>query len=159
MSDQYGTIIVSPKPAGRFIECIVSGTPKPGTCMTVLAATEPIGGIFTYEVYNRAADSERTVIAVLLEDESQGKDVLTAYTTLNQGRLYFPLPGDSLQMLIADVGGTADTFAIGDILIVDDGTGLLLTTTGSPEIEPFVMMETLVALTADTLARCLFTGN
>lgn len=157
MSNRYGKIIVS---GGRGVrrECIVSGTPKPGTCMTVLAATEPVNGRFTYEAYNRTADGNRAPVAVLLEDELQGKDVDTAYVTLTRGMLYFPEPGDLLQMLVANITGTPDAFAIGAYFMIDDGTGKLIAES-SPESEPFVCMETVSpALTADTLVLCLFTG-
>jgi len=127
--------------------------------MTVLAATEPVAGIFTYEVYNRDADGDRAPVAVLLEDELQGRLITTAYVAADQARLYFPVAGDMLQMLVADVAGTADTLAIGDYMIIDDGTGLLIDTTGSPQMESFVIMETQAALTADLHVLCMYTGH
>lgn len=159
MSNRYGTIIVS---GGRGVkrECIVSGTPKPGTCMTVKAATEPVGGVFTFEVYNMGADAVRAPVAVLLEDELQGASVETAYVTGKRGMLYFPEPGDLLQMLCKNITGTPDAFAIGDVFIIDEDSGMLIDTTGSPEAEPFTCMETVsTALTADTLVLCQFNGQ
>lgn len=157
MSNQYGTIIVSGG-CGIRRGCLVDGTPKPGTCMTVKAATEPVNGRHTYEAYNRDGDGNRAEVAVLLEDELQGRDVTTAYTSGQHGQLYFPQPGDLLQMLVANIGGTGDSFAIGDYLMIDDGTGKLIASS-SPENEPFVVMETTAALTADALVTCLYTGN
>jgi hypothetical protein len=156
--DVYNTIIVSQEPRGRRAVCVVSGTPKPGTVMQLKAATEPIGGRHTWEVFNGAADGERTVIAVLLEDSLQGKGITDAYVDGSRGFLYFPLPGDELLMQLLDVAGTADTRAIGDKYMADDGTGLLVVTTGSPEAEQFVLLETLAAPTADTHAHVMFSG-
>lgn len=154
-------IIVTAEPRGNFLEGIVSGTPKPGTVMQVSAAVEPQSGAFTWVVYNRDADGNRPAgpIAVLLPDRLQGGLETAAYTTGSRCYLYCPLPGDLLNMLFANVAGTSDTFAIGDIMIVDDGTGKLIATTGSVETEPFVCMETVsTALTADTLTLAMFSG-
>lgn len=153
------SILLSIDAKGRFLEGIISGTPKPGTCVQVKAATEPVGGRHTWEVYNRDADANRYLVAVLLEAYWLGRGPTDAYVSGEYCRLYCPVPGDELNMLIANVAGTSDTFAIGDLLIIDDGTGKLVATTGSPEAEPFIMMETTsTALTADTLKHCMFTG-
>lgn len=159
MSDQYGTILVQANPRGVIESCIVSGTPKPGTCMTIKAATEPVGGIFTFEAYDRDADGNRAEVAVLLEDETQGKLITDAYVSGTYGRVYYPLPGDKLQMLLKNIAGTGDSFAIGDLLIIDDGTGKLIATTGSPEMESFRCRETQAALTADLHVLCSYTGH
>lgn len=159
MADRYGTVVVSNDPRGRYQECLITATPKPGTCMTVLAATEPVNGIFTYEAFNRDADGDNAEIAVLVEDELQGRDITTAYVAATQGRMYFPLPGDFLQMLVLNIAGTSDSFAIGDLMIVNDGDGKLIATTGSPESEPFRIMETIAAITADTIVLCQYTGH
>ena len=152
-------IIVSAEPKGHFEECIISGTPKPGTVMQVKAATEMVGGRFTYEVYNAALDGDQRGIAVLLPDHLQGRLATTAYADAERGFLYWPCPGEELNMLLANIAGTGDTFAIGDLLMVDDGTGKLIATSGSPESEPFICVETVgTALTADTLTHCKFTG-
>lgn len=152
-------IIISSNPRGQFLEGIVSGTPKPGTCMQVKAATEPEGGRFTWEVYNATADGDQRLIAVLLPNHAMGVMETTAYTTGTRCYMYCPVPGEELNMLVANIQGTSDTFAIGDLFIVDDGTGKLIATTGTPESEPFICCETVsTALTADTLTHCMFTG-
>lgn len=158
MTVSNNKILLSAQPMGRFIEGIISGTPKPGTCMQIKASTEPVNGKHTWEVYNRAADGNRYLVAVLLEDSLQGKTVSDAYVSGTQGRLYCPVPGDELNMLLQDVSGTGDSHAIGEQLIIDDGTGTLIATTGTPEAEPFILLETLSALSADALAHCMFTG-
>lgn len=152
-------IVVSAEPRGRREECIVSGTPKPGTVMEIKAATEPVGGRFTYQAYQDAvADGDQRLIGVLDMDSLQGRLATTAYADGERGFIYFPLPGEELNMLVANIAGTGDSFAIGDIMIVDDGTGKLIATTGTPESEPFIVMETVAALTADALVWCKFTG-
>lgn len=152
-------IVIANDPRGRFIEGIIDGTPKPGTVMQIKASTEPVNGRHTWEVYNQAADGNQALIAVLCEDILNGKTVSDAYVSGTRGRLYIPLPGDDLNMLLADVSGTADDHVIGEKLMVDDGTGKLIATTGTPEAEPFVLMETVTDPTADTLAWCIFTGT
>jgi hypothetical protein len=157
--DTFRTIVINENPRGRFLNGYIDGTPKPGTIMQVKAATEPVSGRHTWEVFNRDADGNRPQgpIAILCEDNIQGRTVDDAYVTGTQGLLYIPLPGDELLGLVADIGGTADSHAIGDLLIVDDGTGLLLATT-TTETEPFCVMETVGALAVDTLVHVMFTG-
>jgi len=155
-------IIVSAEPQGRFLEGIVSGTPSPGTVMQITAATEPVNGRHTWEAYNPGADGNQRLIAVLLPDALQGNIYSDAYTSGDRCFLYCPIAGEELNMLVADVDtGTSDSFAIGDIMIVDDGTGKLIATTGTPESEPFIIMETY-ADPSDTQTDywlwCMFTG-
>lgn len=157
MANQFNQVIVSSNPKGNYLPIIVSGTPKPGQCMTMKAATEPVNGRFTFEPWNRDGDGNRAEVAVLLANESEGQLITTEYVTGTLATVYFPQPGDFLQMLIQDVAGTGDTKAIGDYLMIDDGTGALLATS-SPETEPFKLAETLAALTDDTHALCMFTG-
>ena len=156
----FNTIVISPEPRGRFVDAIIDGTPVPGTVMQIKAATEAVGGKFTYEVYNRGADGDRPqgAYAILLVDELQGLSITDAYVSGDQGRIYFPLHGDELLMLFQDVSGTGDSHAIGDIMIVDDGTGKLIATTGTPEEEPFTSMETVTQPLADTHVHTQFSG-
>lgn len=155
-------IIVSAEPMGRFLEGIISGTPKPGTVMQIKAATEPVNGRHTWEVYNRVIDANRGLIAVLLPDHLQGKTATDAYTSGDRGFMYVPIAGEELNMLVANLAGTADDFAIGDLLTVDDGTGKLIDTVGTSgmgvESEPFIVLETVTDPTADHLVHCMFTG-
>lgn len=153
------TIIATSNPKGTFLEGYVSGTPKPGTCMQIKAATAEKGGRFTYEVYNADADGNQREVLVLLEDELRGKLAADAYADGDHCMLYSPAPGEELNMLVADIAGTADDHTIGQILIIDDGTGKLIATTGTPESEPFVCLETATDPTADALLLCRYTGH
>lgn len=155
-------IVLTAEPNGVFKEGIVSGTPKPGTVMQVQATTEPEGGRFTWEVFDADADGDQRLIAVLLPDHLQGKLATDAYTDGERCFLYCPQAGDELNMLVKDVDtGTSDSFAIGDLLMVEDGSGLLIDTTGDPQSESFICMETYQDLTtaqANFLVHCMFTG-
>jgi hypothetical protein len=155
----HNTIVAQNNPKGKFEDIIVSGTPKPGVVMQVKSATEPVGDMFTWEVFSASDGVRKGPIAVLCEDRVQGKGITDAYVSGNRGILYFPVQGEFLLMQLQDVSGTGDTHAIGEQLIVDSGTGQLLATTGSPEIEPFIVMETIAAPTADYWALVMFTGN
>lgn len=161
-------IIVSAKPKGHFEEVIVSGTPKPGTVMEFKrSVTSPIGGRWTYEpagttaasgVQGMAADGNRLPICVLLPDHLQGKLATDAYADGDRAQVYYPAPGEELNMLVENQSGTADDFVPGDKLIVDDGTGKLLISASTPESEPFICLETVTDMTADQLVWCKYTG-
>jgi hypothetical protein len=155
-------IIVTTNPLGVFTEGVIGAglTPKPGTIMQIQPATALVGGRFTYEIYNADADGGRPKgpIYLLLEDNLQGRTVSDAYAAGDWARFYTPLPGDELNLLIANIAGTADDHTKGEMLIIDDTTGLMIATTGSPETEVAQLLETITDPTADTLAWCLWTG-
>lgn len=154
------SIVVSGNPKGVFLEGVIASgeTPKPGTVLQIKAATEPIGGRHTWEIFDAGADGDQRLVAVLLPDSLQGKVATAAYAAGDRCSLYVPAAGEDLNMLYKNIAGTGDLFAIGDLMIVDDGTGKLVATTGTPESESFVCMETVAAITADTLVWSKFTG-
>lgn len=155
-------IIVTPNPTGRFLEGIigVGNTPKPGTIMQPDVSVALVGNRLSWVVYNADADGGRPKgpLAVLLPDHLQGKTATTAYAAGDRCFLYCPVMGDELNVLLADVAGTADDHTKGEILIVDDGTGKLIATTGNPETEPFLLLETVTDPTADQLVHVMYTG-
>jgi hypothetical protein len=71
--------------------------------------------------------------------------------------LYTPYPGDELNLLIADGPGTGSAHNAGELEMVQNGTGKLIPQTGSL-LAPFVLLETLAALTTDTLGWCQYKG-
>ena len=152
-------IVVSNDPRGRYMEGTINGALKPGTCVQ-LDVSEGLNanGRPQFEAYNTSADGEQRLVAVLVPDDLRGKRAVDAYVDGEQCKVYFPLPGDELNMLLADVAGTADDHAFGEILMVDDGTGKLIATTGTPESEPFQLLEAVTDPTADQLVHCIFTG-
>jgi hypothetical protein len=157
-------IIVSVPHRGVFIEGIISGTDKPGTVMQIKAATEPVGNRFTWEKYDRSWDAQTGLIAILLEDKLQGKLATDAYVTGTRCFLYCPAMGETLNVLLKDITGTASDqdYAIGDYLEVDDGTGKLQdASTGTTRnySAPFVLLETITDLAADQLVWAMYTGH
>lgn len=150
-------IIVTADPKGTFLEGIVSGTPKPGTVMEISSFTM-VGGHFTWRIYQPGTDGLRRVIAVLLPDHLQGQLATSAYVDGTRCFMYVPIAGEELNMLLADIAGTADDHTAGETLIVDTGTGKLIATTGSPQSEPFRLLETITDPTADQLVHCMYTG-
>ena len=158
----YGNvIIIASNPRGVFLEGKIAAaqTPKPGTIMQIQASAGLDGNQrYTFEMYNRAADGNNTQgpLCVLLDDPRFNPT--TAYAAGDACRVYVPVAGEELNCLIGDVAGTGDDHAFGDILMVDDGTGELIATTGTPESEPFMLMEVITDPTADTLARVIYSG-
>ncbi len=153
-------IIASAEPKGVFKEgFLASGqTPKPGVVMMKSAATEPVNGRYEWTVYAPGTDGNRRLVAVLLEDELQGRTYDDAYEAGSTCYLYVPVMGEKLNMRYQDVAGTGDSKAIGDMQIVDSGTGKLIATTGTPESEPFECIETSTNPVADTLLLSEYTG-
>lgn len=155
-------IIVSANPRGRFLEGqLATGiTPKPGTILQIKAQAIDANGRFTFELYNRSADGDRPIgpLCILLDNYLEGDVETTAFADSAAVRCYVPIPGEEFNLLVADVAGTADDHAIGEQMMVDDGTGKLIATTGSPQSQPFMLLETLTDPTADQLAHVIFGG-
>lgn len=159
-------VMDSPNVRGKFEEGIVSGTPKPGTCMEIVPNTAPVGGRFTWRAWTRN-DGAKGPIVVLREDALQGKTTTDAYVSGTRCFLYWPCAGDHLNMLLRYQPGTGTSLNenIGDLLEVDGATGMLQGVgtggpTGSHASSPFWLMEDLgVALTANTLVWVQYLGN
>ena len=73
-------ILLEGVPRGHFMEGTIYGAPYPGTLMTIKAATEPVNGRHTWEPFNRDADGDRALVAVLQEGFS-GATYATIYVT------------------------------------------------------------------------------
>lgn len=155
MAARGGKILISAAPRGRFIQGVISGTPKPGIVCSI-SSVFTMGGWHTWVPFS-ATSGHRRLIAVLLEDELRGGALDEAYVSGSIVPLYIPLPGDELNMLLADVTGTGDTHAVLKMLMVQTATGKLITES-SPESEPFQLLEAQAALTGDVLAPCVYTG-
>lgn len=155
-------IIVSANPRGVFNEGFIAAgeTPKPGQILQIQAATALRGGRHTFEIYNADADGGRPKGPwyILREDSFRGRTVTDAYAAGDRCFLYTPLPGEELNLLVANIAGTADDHSVGEMLIVDDTTGKMIATTGSPETEVAQLLEAITDPVADTLAWCIWTG-
>lgn len=160
-------IVITEGPQGRGArkQVIVSGTPKPGTIMTPKPGAADVQGRPVYEPAGvtaglMTADGSRIPIAVLDADWKGGRTNADAYEDGEVAEVYFPVEGDELNCRKANESGTADDTVINTtLMIVDDGTGLLLVTTGSPESEPFLARETITDPTAEQLMRVQYIGR
>lgn len=141
-------VIVSAQARGYREECIISGTPKPGTHMEIVPSTAPDGnGRFTYRACTRV-DGSRGPVIILDVDGQQGKTRDDAYVSGTRGFLYWPVSGDELNLLIRDQPGTgtANMENIGDRLEIDGATGMLQPygtegSTGQHTSGPYWLME------------------
>jgi hypothetical protein len=117
----------------------------------------------TLKIYNRDADGDRPSgpFCVVTEklNAMVGKPMTQSYAAGERCSYIVPEPGLELNLLVANLAGTADDHAAGALLMVDDGTGKLIATTGSPETEVAQLQEAITDPTADTLAWCIWAGN
>jgi hypothetical protein len=162
-------IVVRSDPLGRFEEGVISGTPKPGTCMQVKAATAEALGVRTFEAVTRATGAKGP-ICVLMPDYLRGRLGVgaaqafgppaagDAYADGDRGFLYWPEPGDTLNMIVASVAGTADDVAIGALFGVEQNTGKLKADS-SYDSAPFQALEAVTDPTADYMLHVLYLGN
>lgn len=164
MAKRGNEIVVSANPRGVFMEGFIAAgqTPKPGVVMQIDPTVDEVGGRKTFKMFDRGADGDRPLgpIWVLREDSLQGKTILDAYAAGDRAFLYAPLPGEELNMIVQDPSGTGSgtTYAAGTEMIVDDGTGELIPTAGTPQTSPFILMEAATQLADDTLNYVMFSG-
>lgn len=151
-------IVVSGEPRGVWYDVIVADALKPGV-MVQIKATALVNGVLTVETYAPGTDGKGRVPMILCEDELQGGIYSTTYTAGSHGRVYIPLPGELVNILLANISGTGDDHAIGERVIADTGTGKFIVTTGSPESEPFQLLEAVTDPVADTWALAMATGQ
>lgn len=158
-------IIVTTEPKGVFAEGFVKTgeTFYPGMIVQRDASEALIGGRHTYKTYDRAADGDQPQGAFWVVTNHlnalQGKTASDSIPAGERAMFYAPLPGDELNLLVENIAGTADDHALGEILMVNDGTGKLVATTGSPETEVAQLLEVITDPTADTLAWCEWSGH
>lgn len=159
MSASHNTILLTAAPMGRFLEGILNTACYPGTSMEVDAAVEPVGGKHTWQA-SSLTNGYRQLIAILLENEMVGKTCADQIADEQKIRMYCPIPGDELLVLVSASGtGTGDAQAIGDLLIRANG-GTFIATTGTVYQEPFQVMETMTDVTSSgTLTHVMATGT
>ena len=151
-------------PSGNFREGIVASgqTFYPGMIVQRDPTVDLVGGAPTYKIYDRAADGDRPAGALWVVTEilrvEQGYAITDSIAAGERVMCYSPRPGDELNLLYKNVSGTADDVAAGNVMIVDDGTGKLIVTTGTPQSEPAMALEAIVDPTADTLLWCEWAG-
>ncbi len=123
-------IILTPQPRGRRIEGVAFQTAMfPGTVVSIVTGVAAdSGNRYTWQPWNHSTGYQG-LIGILDVDWLQG------FTVQNPGIqigrrifIYFPLPGDELNMLLAEVAGSTGDPAItlGEELTVQTGTGMLI---------------------------------
>ena len=158
-------IIVTADPKGQFEEGFVNAgeTFYPGICVQRDATQALQGGRFVYKLYAPGTDGEHPKGSYWIVTDHMagiGGYAITSATSFgsyiagDRVQVYSPRPGEELNLLIANLAGTADDHTKGEQLMVDTGTGKFIATTGTPESEPAQLLETLTDPTADTLAWC-----
>lgn len=155
-------IIVSSEPAGKFMEGYIKtgNTFVPGMIVIKDPTVALRQGRHTYKIYDVAADGDPPPgpFYVVLNDYLRGDLVTTSYAAGERCFLYIPQMGDELNLLISNLSGTADDHAAGEGLMLDDGTGELIATTGA-QATVAQLLEAITDPTADTLAWCMWRGN
>lgn len=160
MSARGQIIVISSQPQGKFMDVVVSGTPKPGTCMEIVTSFHT-GNRHQVRAYQPGTDGRRGPVIVLLERDVLGQNITDAYADGSWGRAYAPIAGEELNMLVKDVSGTGtnDEFADGERAMIDSGTGKLVRTAGTPESEPFIALGALLDVSEDTHHPFMYTGH
>lgn len=162
-------IVLTMPQQGNESELIVptGETWYPGMIVQLDASVALKHGVHTGAIYNRDADGDRPKGGWYVVTERNlalrglgitDLDTFDSYAAGDQASVYKPQNGDELNLLYKNVTGTADDVAVNDLLIVDDGTGKMIVTTGSPETEVAMALEALVDPTADTLIHCSWSG-
>jgi len=161
--DSHFTILLTSAPAGRFLEGYLTDAGgsdvKPGHGMQIDVSEDEVGGRKFWEPYG-GTSGHRKLIAILLENELIGKTCEDGIEDGQKIRMYCPIPGDELLVRVSATGtGTGDSLAVGDKLILANG-GTFIKTTGTPEAEPFEVMEVVDDVTSSgDLVHVIFTGN
>jgi hypothetical protein len=157
--------VVTADPKGQFEEGYVKtgDTHYPGMIVQKDVSVALKGGRHTFAVYNRDADGNMPAGSYWVVTGELGLMLgipqTTAIAAGERAMYYSPRAGEEVNLLLANISGTGDDHALGEILMVDDGTGKLIATTGTPESECALLKEAVTDPTADTLAWCEWTGH
>ncbi len=159
-------IVLFPDRGVPFEGIIKTGeTFYPGMIVQIDPTVALVDNKHTCKIFDRAADGDRPAgpFIVVCEDLKIGQTITDAYpvgsSALQRFVGFIPWPGAELNLLYKNVSGTADDVIAGDLLIVDDGTGKMIVTTGSPQCEPAMALEALTDPTADALLWCAWSGR
>jgi hypothetical protein len=158
-------IVVTSPPRGKFEEGYVAAgeTHYPGMIVQRDASVALKGGRHTYKIYSRDADGDQPAgafwVATNLLGALRGGLTSEGYAAGERVQYYSPQDGEEINLLVGNLSGTGDDHALGEILMVDNGTGKLIATTGSPETEVAQLLEAITDPTADTLAWCQWSGH
>jgi hypothetical protein len=174
-------IIVSSEPHGTFEEGIINDTSSPGYLVERVTSKAFQGNVGWFQARQTQSAGGVGPVCVLLEDQLQGKvgvkyvfgagtssggvtvaglpQVGDAYVANTRCRVYWPIAGEQLNLVLGDVAGTGDTVSQGALFGANNNGKIIADS--SYNDAPFQAMETLTALTADTplwvqyLGRCV----
>lgn len=156
MAARTNQVIISSELRGQLGWGYLNAAMTPGICLQLIDAFYQ-SNQHRWRKWNYAT-GERGLICVLLEDELRGRDLTIEWVSGSLARIYVPSAGEELNMLKSDESGTGDDVVETSRLIVEQGTGGLLLTTGSPESEPFMSIGALTDPTASEHIPCIYTG-
>jgi hypothetical protein len=147
-------IVVNPDAKGTYKWGYLATAEYPGTVFQVDPTVALKSGQHTLKVYQPGTDGENPLGGywVLVEDLMTARTTVTQYAAGEFAKFYSPRMGDELNLLVANLAGTADDHPLGEKMMLDTGTGKLIVTTGTPEDEVAVLLEAITDPTADTLA-------
>lgn len=150
-------IVLSVGPKGVYVEGTAEGSVSPGEAIAIDAAVEPVSGRHTWQAASVGdADGARALICIAYNSGLDGKTNADAVADGERVYGYCPNPGEELNVLVkASVGA----LAIGDLLIQEAASGQFIATTGTPEQEPFQVMETITVGGTATLVHVIYTGH
>ncbi len=153
-------IILSSDPGGVFDAGPITDTSKPGTVVEMVPASAFENGRPKWRASSASVGTKRG-IAILVNDWLQGKLSTDAYVANTMApNIYWPLMGEELNMLVANVAGTgsAERVLQGDLLGVSAAGKLILDSTYATR--PFQAMDQQRGfITADFLLWVKFLGN
>ncbi len=166
-----GTAIIvlagSGSPRGFFDECLVNGTPYPGTVMEMDDTIPAVGGRFTWQPYGTTGASggqgvsnngDRKIIAILTEKRDDAGVFSTQYADGDRGFLYFPSMGEQFNMLMQDIL-TDEFWFIGEEFMIHNSSGQLLSADNNAEAHPFTCLERISKLAVDVRVWTRFNGS
>lgn len=160
-----GNAIVLSSPFGRKVEGTIFGSGVlPGMIVQIKAGESEDGqGRLTYEKATPGGDGQRPLgpLYVVDLDFLQGGNADTEYADGAHVFLWCPHHGDELNVRVSAPGtGTSDNYAVGQPFIIDNSTGMLIATTGTPDAEPFMAIEDIDDVVAGgTLVACVYAGG
>lgn len=145
-------LINGPQARGVSKSATIDDTSYPGTMMQVTPAAALVNGRPHVEHYQPAADGDPRVKIVLVDDYTQGGLWSLPATVGANVKIYYPLPGEEINVVVAaQVGtGNANAYTIGERLIPQHTTGQMIAEATSSFAAWFMAMEA-ITITADAV--------
>jgi hypothetical protein len=154
-------VVVSSEPGGKFGEGYIGAgiNPKPGSAMERDASVALKGGRHTYKFATPGADGGKPKggLWILPAQVMLGQTLNDAYAPGDRAvNIYNPLPGEELNMVVANNAGAG--YAATSTLMLQNGTGKLIAESGTNVGPRFQLLEAIVTPTGDTCAWVQYLG-